>query len=82
MIITEIYVPALDKSYDFKINEDILTAFVIEEIVSVICQREQCSLSGNKGDIMLFKKENSQVLSMGLSLYENGIKTGDKLLLA
>lgn len=73
--------PSLDKSYDFKLDEDIVLSVITDEIASIICQKEQCGISGNKRELMLFKPANSHILSMGLSLYENGIKTGDRLVL-
>lgn len=81
MIIAEVFIPSLDKSYDFKLNGDVIVSVLIEEISSVICQKEQCEITGDKNNLMLFKEEGKQILSMGLSLYENGIKTGDKLIL-
>lgn len=80
MIIAEIYVPSLDKTYDFKLNENVVASVLAEEIGAVICQKEQCNLSGDKDNLMFFKAENNQVLSMGLSFYENGIRTGDRLI--
>lgn len=81
MIIAEVFVPSLDKSYEFKLNEDVAVWTVIDEISSVICQKEQCNISGDKDKLMLFKTDTAQVLSMNLSLYENGIKSGDRLML-
>lgn len=81
MIIAEIYVPSVDKVYEFKLNEDTALYVVIEEIISVICQKEQCGIRGDKSDFMLFKSESSQILSMNLSLYENGVQSGDRLIL-
>ena len=48
MIVAEIYVPVLDASYDFKLDENVPTGVVIEEIASVICQKEQCEIGGDK----------------------------------
>ena len=81
MIITEIYVPSVDKTYEFKLNEDISTIVIIDEIGSVICQKEQCAIKGDKSQLMLFKCEDKQILSMNLSLYENGVQSGDRLIL-
>ena len=81
MIIVEVFVPSLDKSYEFKLNEDVAVSIVIDEISSVICQKEQCNISGDKEQLMLFKPDNNQTLSIRLSLYENDIKTGDRLML-
>lgn len=79
MIVVEIYVPVLDASYDFKLDENVPTGVVIEEIASVICQKEQCKIGGDKTQFMLFKVENRQSLSANLTLYENGVTTGDSL---
>lgn len=79
MIVAEIYVPVLDVSYDFKLDENVPTGVVIEEIASVICQKKQCEIGGDKTQFMLFKVENRQSLSANLTLYENGVTTGDSL---
>ncbi len=81
MIIVEIYVPSLDKSYDFKLNEDVVVSVIIEEVNSVICQKEQCSVEGKGNNFLLLKTDTNQVLSMNLSLFENDIKAGDVLIL-
>lgn len=80
MIITEVYVPSLDKTYDFKLCDNIPVAVITEELSAVICQKEQCSIFGEKRDFMLFNAENKNILSMKLSLFENEIKTGDRLI--
>ncbi len=81
MIITEIYVMSLDKSYDFKLNEDVIVTVLIEEISNMICQYEQCEIRGDRENLLLFSEEQHKMLSMELSLYENGIQTGDTLIL-
>ena len=67
MIIVNVFIPLMDKEYEFKLNEDIPVCWIIEEITSLICQKEQYVLS---------------TLSVSLSLYENDIKSGDRLILA
>ena len=81
MIIVEIYVPSVDKNYEFKLSEDVAASVAIDEISSVICQKEQCGIKGDKSKLMLFRCENKQILSMNLSLYENGVQSGDRLML-
>ncbi len=81
MIITEVYVPSIDKSYEFKMNEDVSACIVMDEIVSVICQKEQCAVKGDKSQLMLLKLRDSQVISLNLTLYENGVESGDRLIL-
>ena len=81
MIILEIFVPCIDKTYDFKLNEDIVISELIDEVVSVICQKEQCGVVGDRENFMFFSLNSARALSMNLSLFENDIKTGDKLML-
>lgn len=81
MIISEIYVPIVDKQYEFKLDEDVLVNWIIEEIVSVICQKEQFEIPKNKNEFILYSSENKLILSKNISLYENGINTGDRLVL-
>ncbi len=81
MIYTEVYVPSIDKRYDFKLNEDVPAHIVIAEISSVICQKEHCNISGDQKQLLLFKESDYKVLSLNLTLYENDVRTGSKLVL-
>lgn len=81
MVIVEVYVPSLDKTYEFKLNEDVATGVIIDELSSVICQKERCPVAGDKSELVLASAQSKQVLSVEFSLYENGIQTGDRLIL-
>lgn len=81
MIIVEVQVPCLDKTYEFKLNEDVIVAIAIEEIVSVICQKEQFKLFESKSKFLLYNMATERQLSVSLSLFENGVCMGDKLIL-
>ena len=71
----------MDKTYEFKLNEDVTVSVATDEIASVICQKEQCAVKGDKAKLMLVKPESGQLLSPGLTLYENGVLSGDRLML-
>ena len=47
MIIVNVFIPLMDKEYEFKLNEDIPVCWIIEEITSLICQKEQYVLSND-----------------------------------
>lgn len=81
MILVEVFVPSLDRTYEFKLNEDVAVSVVIEEISSVICQKEQCDVEGNRSEFILVLCGKQQILSSNLSLYENGVQSGDRLYL-
>lgn len=81
MILVEIVVPSTDGSYEFKLNEDVPVGVLLEEICSVVSEKEQCSQSSDKGSLILFNYQKKAELSPNMTLYENGITTGDKLFL-
>ncbi len=81
MVVVEIFVPSIGKTYDFKLNEDIALPIIIDEITSVICQKEQCNTNGKKNNYILVKKDKEQILEANMSLFENGVSTGDILML-
>ncbi len=81
MIIVEINVPSVDGTYEFKLNEDTSVTMIIDEICSVICEKEQCTVPKNVESMMLFDVDNGVLLSKELTLYENNIINGKKLML-
>lgn len=81
MIIVEVLAISLGRTYEFKLNEDIATNVIVEEISSVICQKEQCAVKGERSDLLMALCDKNQILSPNLSLYENGVQSGDRLML-
>lgn len=81
MIVVEIIVPSVGGSYEFKLNEDVAVSLIIDEICSVICEREQYATSANMVDMMLFNVDTGIQLAKSLSLYENNIDNGSRLML-
>ena len=50
MILTDAYVPAVDKTYDFNLDEQVRVQVIIEEIVEMIGQSRTCGIAGkNRG---------------------------------
>lgn len=81
MIVVDIYLPALGREYDFRLNETILIDILIDEITDVICQKEQCSMSDEIGKLTLWDIRQERRLSGRETLAECGIYSGSKLLL-
>ncbi|WP_407385724.1 EsaB/YukD family protein [Ruminococcus sp.] len=81
MILVEIVVPSTDGAYEFKLNEDVPVGILLEEIGAVVSEKEQCALSAQKESLILFHYQKKTALSPNLTLYENGITTGDRLVL-
>ena len=53
MILVDIYVPSLDKTYDFQLNEHVVINTVIEEISDMIGQKEHSKVVGGVSNLML-----------------------------
>lgn len=80
MITIDIYVPIIGKTYDFSLDENTRVETVTEEIVELIIQKEGCAAQ-DAGDMFLFPEKESTALNIEFTLKENGVETGDKLLL-
>ena len=46
MILVDIYVPSVEQTYDFNIDENAPVSSVIEEVAAMVSQKEQCILRG------------------------------------
>ena len=46
MINVDIFVPALDRSYNFNLDEEAGIRFLIDEIAELLCKKEPSSLAG------------------------------------
>ena len=78
MILVDIYVPSVDKGYDFSLDENAKGSVILEEIVEMIDQKERTSLVGDLGALMLCDRLNCRVLP---ALKDCGLHNGSSLLL-
>lgn len=81
MILVDVMVPCLDKTYDFWLDENTEIRLVIEELTEVIGQKEKAPLAGNRRDLQLCDKGEKRVLLKNGTLYSEGIKMGGTLIL-
>ena len=81
MILVDIYVPVLDETYDFHVNEHTEIGTIIEDAAEMICQKEQCPLKGDVEELTLWKSKSRQRLSRCDTLYEAGVTAGEQLFL-
>lgn len=81
MILVDIYVPSLDRTYDFQLNERVAINTVIEEISDMIGQKEHSKINGKVSELLLCEYKTQSPLKKALSLEQSGIKNGDKLIL-
>lgn len=81
MILVDIYVPAMDETYDFHVDENTEIGIIIEEAAEMICQKEQCPLKGDVEELTLWKQETRQKLNRCDTFCEAGVTAGERLFL-
>lgn len=81
MIIVDIFVPALDKVYDFSVDENSPAGLIVDEITEMLCQGEQYESMTGSDRMLLFSAEHKIAVRPDRTLSENGIKTGSRLIL-
>lgn len=81
MILVDVFVPGIDKNYDFQLNETTIISAVLEEIGEMIGQKEHLDIVGNIDDLQLCDKKRQVLLPKNKTLAECGIMTGKSLIL-
>ncbi|MDE7249632.1 MAG: EsaB/YukD family protein [Lachnospiraceae bacterium] len=80
MILIEVQVPALDGSYDFECIEQTRVDKLIEEMISLIEEKEKLPCK-DRTERYLYIPEQRRFLKMDEELGKQGIKSGDRLVL-
>ena len=81
MILVDIYVPSVEQTYDFNIDENAPVASVIEEVAAMVSQKEQCILRGDANALVLCSPLLQMMLPMDKTMAQCGIDTGHPLIL-
>lgn len=81
MVLTDIYVPSMDRTYDFWLDESCCISLLAEEICGMIRQREQLGQLWEKEEIVLFDAEKKTKLPGDKTLTECGIRDGSRMIL-
>ena len=81
MILVDIYVPVMDETYDFYLDENIEIGFLIQQAADMVCQKEQCPVKGDIWNLTLWNPDTRSRLARGRTLKEAGVAAGDRLML-
>lgn len=81
MILVDIYVPAVNQTYDFSLDEHARISLLLEEISGMICQKEQCQLRGSVKELLLVSQSSRKILNSEKTLSYYRVKQGDRLML-
>lgn len=81
MILVDVVVPSVEKTYDFRLDENAQIFLVVEEITEMIGRCEHCDMIGNKEEVLLCRFDGQIVLNKLSTLRDSGIKDGGRLML-
>lgn len=82
MISVDIFVPILDRSYDFSLSEEAPVGAIIEEVAEMICQKEHWPAPENVSELTLSCPLMQKLFSVNSTLGQAGVTTGMQLILA
>ena len=82
MVLVEVYVPGLRKSFDFNLSTNVIIDELIDEICLVICQREQKDVIERKHDMVLAIEDAEIIMNNRMMLSDYQVKEGMRLILA
>lgn len=81
MVLVDIYFPAIDRTEDFSLDENVSISSIQEEIVEMMMQMTQEESLGQRCQWMLCNYQTGSILPLEYSLAECGIRNGCKLLM-
>ncbi len=81
MILVDIYIPALERSYDFSLQEQAPISALIEELIEMIGQKEHWPVSRPSSEFLLADPAQSCVFAPNDTLAGRGVLSGTRLIL-
>lgn len=80
MILVDIYIPAIEQMYDFRLEESCCPDVLIGEISEMVEQKEQM-ISGGQETFFLFDASQQCMIPHGKTLAQSGVADGHLLIL-
>ncbi|MBS6395734.1 MAG: hypothetical protein KH452_01100 [Clostridiales bacterium] len=77
MILADVYVPALNDQFDFKLDENVYVADLLEELGDQFLKDTPQA----KKDLLLCSLDENRILPLNQTLKQSGITSGCRLLL-
>lgn len=81
MILVDVFVPMLDQYYDFKLDETASIGVLADEMLAILCQWEGYDQENLTETAMICDLKSNRILNPMTSLRDNGVESGDQLLL-
>ena len=81
MILTDVYVPAMNAVYDFQLDENTPVHMLIDEIVEILLRKSGGSAEGKDTDFVLCGQEKGIIFDGNKTLTDYQIKNGSRLMI-
>ncbi len=81
MILTDIYVPALNAVYDFQLDENTPVSVLIDEIVEILIRKTGGVFHDAGKNFVLCSQERETILDKDRTLTDYKIRNGSRLLI-
>ena len=81
MVMVDIIVPSIGRTYNFQLDGQVPVASLIMEITEMVCQKEGCHLEKEHSDFVLCSLNENRILMPGASLEQQGMLNGERLML-
>ncbi len=81
MILVDIYIPAVDETYDFMLDENTEIDKVILEIFEMISKKMQSGDREELEEFLLYHMDSNKALEKHRTLHSSGVRDGSRLML-
>ena len=81
MVLVDIYVPIINETYDFELDENVMVEEIIEAVVDIIGRQMKSDVSGQSKEFSLYLQESTLRLKKNCTLHMNGVRDGSRLML-
>ena len=81
MILVDVYIPSMDNTYDFMLEENVPVEQVIVEICDMLSRKVKSPAPAKMEDFMMCSMDEDKILDKQETLYGNGIRDGSRLML-
>lgn len=81
MILVDVFVPAIDRTYNFSLNENVPISQIVEELMEIVERKEQTLFMGNRSAVVLIHRDTRKVLHRDQTLFEAAVGSGSTLML-
>lgn len=81
MILVEIYVPSVDKNYDFSLDEYAYVEDIVYELRNMIVHKEQLHFENDNEELILGSYDKGRAIPSNATLNQFDVKSGERLFL-